>query len=47
MLAIIDGYEVSFVGYATADDLYQETNLINLGHGEGYGIEQKDLRQWK
>ena len=47
VLAIIDEDKVSFVGYATAAELYDPSNLTDLGHGEGYAIEQKDLRQWK
>ena len=47
VLGVIDGNEVSFIGYATADHLYKLENVVNLGHGEGYGMEQKDLSQWK
>ena len=47
VLAIIEENKVSFVGYATAAQLYDTSNLTDLGHGEGYAIEQKELRQWK
>ena len=47
VLAIISDPSVSFVGYATADQLYRDENLIALGHGEGYGLEQEQLTKWK
>lgn len=47
VLALIEGCVVSFVGYATADELYQDANLIDLGRGVCYVMRQEDLREWK
>jgi hypothetical protein len=47
VLAIVEGNKVTFPGYALASELYNESKLTNLGHGETYTIEQQDLRQWK
>jgi len=47
VLAILEGNQVTFPGYALAVELYDESKLTNLGHGETYAIEQQDLRQWK
>lgn len=33
-----------FVGWVTADELFQDSNLRDLGHGPTYAIDQKDLR---
>ena len=34
-----------FAGWAWAGELLREENIINLGHGPGYGMEQADLHQ--
>lgn len=34
------------VGWAKADELLRKENLIDLGHGEGYALEQKHLRSF-
>lgn len=47
VLGIIEGNEVTFVGYTTADNLYKQENFMNLGRSEGYAMEQKDLTAWK
>ena len=47
VLGIIDGNEVTFVGYATAESLYKQENFMTLGRSEGYALEQKDLTAWK
>jgi len=31
------------VGYATADELLRDENLVDLGHGAGYGLTQDRL----
>lgn len=31
-------------GWCHADELLDSSNIINLGHGEGYGLNQVDLR---
>lgn len=46
-LAIIDGDTVIFPGYATAEELHHETRIKNLGHGEGYVMDQSELRRWQ
>ena len=38
---------VVFPGFALADVLYQAENLKDLGHGEGYVMEQEQLNRWK
>jgi hypothetical protein len=47
VLAIVDGAEINFVGYATAEQLCREENLIDLGHGTGYGLTQEKLQKLK
>lgn len=34
-----------FAGWTTAPELLQECNLVDLGHGEGYGLTQSDLKK--
>ena len=31
-------------GWATKDELIDPKNIINLGHGEGYGLKQNQIR---
>ena len=49
VLAIFDQTknEITFPGFALAEDLYQEKNITDLGHGTGYVMQQEDLRKWK
>jgi len=47
VLAIIDGNEVRFPGWAYAKTLFDPANVTNLGHGEGYAMEQSQLQKWK
>lgn len=49
VLALYDPatHKVTFPGYILADRLYQPENLKDLGHGEGYVVEQSKLNQWK
>lgn len=47
VLAIIDGNTVTFPGWANAEDVYQESTIKNLGHGEGHCLTQNQLRKWK
>lgn len=47
VLAIIDGLTVRFPGYMTSDKLYEESNLIDLGKGNVYAIQQQQLFKWK
>lgn len=46
-LGIVDGNTVTFPGWAYSTELCQEKNIINLGHGPCYALDQKYLRQWK
>lgn len=46
-LGIVDGDDVSFVGYIKSAEAIQETNLKDLGHGVGYVIEQSALTKFK
>lgn len=46
-LAIIDGDLITFPGYALAKELCREDRIGNLGHGDGYIMDQSELRQWK
>ena len=46
-LAIVDGNTVTFPGYAFSIELCQPKNIRDLGHGDNYVMDQKDLRQWK
>ena len=34
------------VGYAKSSELRQPKNLVNLGHGEGYAMNQSDLTKF-
>ena len=35
--------EYDIIGYATKDELLLESNIIDLGHGRGYGLTQDKL----
>lgn len=43
VLATLIGNEVTFVGWAKRDVLCVDANLTDLGHGKGYGMDQKSL----
>lgn len=47
VLGIIDGQTVHFPGFALKSDLCREENITNLGHGQGYALNQDRLRAWK
>jgi hypothetical protein len=34
------------VGYASARELFKEENIIDLGHGKGYALNQSQLQQF-
>lgn len=40
-----DDQTLHFVGAATADQLLNDSNLLDLGHGAGYALEQSQLVQ--
>jgi hypothetical protein len=44
---VLSNREIDLVGYANKEDLFIEKNLINLGHGTGYGMSQETLRKFK
>jgi len=44
ILAIVDGSEISFPGWAFKKELIKDENLADLGHGKGYCLEQSQLR---
>ena len=47
VLCIVDNSEVDIKGYVMKEELIQESNLKNLGHGEGYCMEQFELKSFK
>lgn len=47
VLCIVDNSEVDIKGYAMKKDLIQPSNLKNLGHGEGYCMDQSELKSFK
>lgn len=46
VLAILEENTVNFVGWAKKEDLRQQKNIKNLGHGEGYSLDQNELRSF-
>ena len=47
VLCIVDNSEVDIKGYAMKEDLISTSNLKNLGHGEGYCLDQSELKSFK
>lgn len=47
VLGIVDVNKVTFAGWAFANELLQESNLIDLGHGLTYAMDQSRLRTFK
>lgn len=47
VLAIIQDNKVTFPGWAFSDELLDESNLIDLGHGPTYAMSQSRLRPFK
>lgn len=47
VLAIISENTVTFPGWAYSEDLFTPENIKNLGHGDGYVMDQSNLKQWK
>ena len=47
VLCVVDNSEVDIKGYTMKKDLIQPSNLKNLGHGEGYCMEQSELKSFK
>lgn len=46
-LAIVKRNMITFPGYVFNIELCQEKNIKDLGHGNTYAMDQKDLREWK
>ena len=48
VLAIVEPpRKINLVGYIDCDKLFQDKNLIDLGHGTGYGVTQDLLKEFK
>ena len=49
VLAVLDIEKnvVAFPGYALASELYQDSNMTDLGHGTCYAMDAHKLRKWK
>ena len=47
VLCIVDGKTVNIMGYAMKCDLRKEENIIDLGYGKGYALNQSHLRHFK
>ena len=47
VLCIVDNSEVDIKGYAMKEELISPSNLKNLGHGEGYCLDQSELKSFK
>jgi hypothetical protein len=42
----VEAPSLDFVGWAWQEDLIKAENIINLGHGEGYALDQDKLKQF-
>lgn len=47
VLCIVERHQVEIKGYATKDELILGRNLRDLGHGEGYCLEQDALHKFR
>lgn len=47
VLCVIEEPYVNIIGYSMKKDLRQDENLIDLGHGKGYGLNQNQLTSFK
>lgn len=47
VLAVVKDNEVTFPGWAFAKELLNQKNVIDLGHGPTYALDQSQLRQFK
>lgn len=45
VLMIVDDDSATFAGWATAEQLFKDENLTDLGHGVGYAMEQGKLNK--
>ncbi len=46
VLAIVDGCSVSFPGWVSKDDFINPKNVVDLGHGATYALDQSQLNAW-
>ena len=46
ILVIVDDLGGDVIGWATHSELCDDKNKINLGHGDGYGLEQWQLKKF-
>ena len=47
VLVIVDDLGGEIIGWATKENLFDEKNKINLGHGVGYALTQQQLIKFK
>lgn len=47
ILVIVDDKGGDIVGWASKDELFLEKNIRDLGHGEGYVMDQEQLNKFK
>lgn len=47
VLGVVKENSVTFVGWAFTHELLDEKNLVDLGHGPTYALEQSKLRRFK
>ena len=47
VLCIVDNSEVDIKGYAMKKEIINASKLKNLGHGEGYCMDQSELKSFK
>lgn len=47
VLAIVDGDDVDLIGYIQSEVAISQENISNLGHGNGYVIDQSRLIKFK
>lgn len=45
VLVIVDNTGGDIIGYATKEDLFQDQNIRDLGHGKGYALDQDQLKE--
>jgi hypothetical protein len=46
VLAILDGYDITFAGWIEKEELISDKNLKDLGRGLGYSLEQSELKSF-
>jgi hypothetical protein len=45
VLVIVDDNGGDVIGYATKEDLFDEKNIKDLGHGNTYALDQNELKE--